>query len=67
MTQTRTFAAAAGRLAGIIPRALGWQPQAFWDATPAELAAIFASDDQPPGEPLTRSELVTLLERERNG
>jgi len=67
MTQTRTFTAAAGRLAGIIPRALGWPPQVFWDATPAELAAIFAADDQPPGEPLTRSELVTLLERERNG
>jgi len=67
MTQIRTFTAVAGRLAGIIPRALGWQPQAFWDATPAELAAIFAADEQPAGEPLTRSELVTLLERERNG
>jgi len=67
MTEIRTFSQAAGRLAGIIPRTLGWLPQFFWEATPAELAAIFAADDQPPGEPLTRSELVTLMERERNG
>jgi len=67
MTEVSTFAAAAGRLAGIIPRTLGWRPQAFWDATPAELAAIFAVDDQPSGDPLTRSELTALMERERNG
>jgi hypothetical protein len=67
MTETRTFAAAAGRLAGLIPRALGWRPQAFWDATPAELAAIFTADAPQQGEPLTRSELTALMERERNG
>jgi len=67
MTEASTFAAVAGRLAGIIPRTLGWRPQAFWEATPAELAAIFAADDQSPGEPLTRSELVSLMERDSNG
>ncbi len=68
MTENRTtFAANAIRLAGIIPRTLGWLPQSFWDATPAELAAIFSTDDPPPGEPLTRSEMVTLMERERDG
>jgi len=62
-----TFAAAARRLSGIIPRALGWLPRDFWDATPAELAAIFAADETSEAEPLTRRELNVLLERERNG
>lgn len=64
---TRNFATAASRLAGIVPRTLGWLPHAFWDTTPAELAAIFAAEDRPADEPLTRSELVALMERERNG
>jgi len=67
MSKVGTFATAAGRLAGIIPRTLGWPPQAFWDATPAEVAAIFATDDPQSGEPLTRSELTALMEREDNG
>jgi hypothetical protein len=67
MSVGRTFSAAAGRLAGIIPRTLGWQPSFFWEATPAELAAIFAAEEEPQGAPLTRSELVSLMERERNG
>ena len=67
MSEARTFTAAAGRLAGIIPRTLGWPPQAFWDATPAEVAAIFVLDDRQRGEPLTRSELTALMEREHNG
>ena len=64
---TRTFAAAAARLAGIVPRTLGWPPQSFWDATPAELAAIFVIDDQPAGTPLTREEMAALMEGERHG
>lgn len=35
-----TFAEAAERLAGIAGVALGWSPDAFWAATPAELAAL---------------------------
>lgn len=67
MTEDLSFATVAGKLAGIVPRTLGWGPQAFWDATPAELAAIFAADDRPPSQSVTRSELVALMERERNG
>jgi hypothetical protein len=51
----------------LVPRALGWLPQSFWDATPAELAAIFTADNQGDGEPLTRSELIALMEREGHG
>lgn len=34
------FAGEAGRLAGMAGAVLGWSPDAFWRATPAELAAV---------------------------
>ena len=38
-----TFAEAAGRLAGFAGAYLGWAPEQFWRATPAELAAVVAA------------------------
>lgn len=38
-----TFSEGAGRLAGVAGAALGWSPDAFWRATPAELAAVVAA------------------------
>ena len=35
-----TFADAAGRLAGMAGGVLGWSPDAFWRATPAELGTV---------------------------
>ena len=64
---TETIAAGALRLAGQIPRLLAWRPDDFWNATPAELAAIFAAEEQPGGTPLTRGELAALLEQDRHG
>jgi hypothetical protein len=43
-----SFAESAARLAGFAGAALGWRPDAFWAATPAELAAVvraLAGDD----------------------
>ena len=37
------FAEAAARLAGRAGAALGWSPDAFWRATPAELATVVAA------------------------
>ena len=34
------FADAAGRLAGVAGWLLGWRPDEFWRATPAERAAV---------------------------
>ncbi len=34
------FAAAAVRLAGLAGVLLGWRPNEFWTATPAELATV---------------------------
>ncbi|WP_343525762.1 phage tail assembly chaperone [Sphingomonas sp.] len=48
-----TFAEEAGRLAGMAGAVLGWSPDRFWRATPAELQAIVTamtgrSEDGPP-------------------
>jgi len=63
---SESFAAGALRLAGLVPRLLGWRPDDFWTATPAELAAIF-TDPADGGAPLTRGELDTLMEQDRHG
>lgn len=38
---TQSLTEAAVRLAGIAGAVLGWRPDEFWAATPAELQAIF--------------------------
>ena len=43
-----SFAESAARLAGFAGAVLGWRPDEFWAATPAELAAVvraLAGDD----------------------
>jgi uncharacterized phage protein (TIGR02216 family) len=61
------FADSAARLAGLVPLLLGWPPDAFWNATPAELAAVLAPGAAGAPVPLSRGELDRLMERERNG
>lgn len=62
-----TFAETAARLSGLVPRLMGWAPETFWNATPAELAAILAPQTGGEPTPLTRGEFDSMLERERNG
>jgi uncharacterized phage protein (TIGR02216 family) len=61
------FAEAASRLAGAAALLLGWRPDEFWSATPAELAAVLgaAKGEAVPG--LDRSELERLMEVDRDG
>jgi hypothetical protein len=40
MSAATRFAERAARLAGIAGWLLGWRPDEFWRATPAELAAV---------------------------
>jgi uncharacterized phage protein (TIGR02216 family) len=61
-----TFGESARRLAGLATRAFGWTPGQFWQATPAELAAVLAPDDAGSSAPLSRHELETLLKRENH-
>jgi len=62
-----SFAAGARRLAGLVPRLLGWRPGEFWAATPAELAAVLAAAHPAAGAPLSRPELTALMERDGHG
>lgn len=47
----------------IAARVLGWTPDAFWAATPAELLGALA-DPGASGASLGRDELTTLMEAE---
>ena len=58
-----TFTNGAARLAGLVPRLLGWRPDDFWQTTPAELAAVLTTFEPADEQPLSRIELDRLLER----
>lgn len=55
------------RLAALSARILGWRPNDFWTATPAELAMSLADPDDPVAAPMGRDELNTLMERDSHG
>lgn len=57
---------AALRLCGLAGAMLGWRPHEFWDATPAELAAVFGAL-APQGEALSGSVLARLQEQFPDG
>lgn len=58
-----TFAASAGRLAGMAGLLLGWSPDAFWRATPAELGAVLdAMGDGAEGAPPGRADIARLMD-----
>ncbi len=61
------FSEAAARLAGMAGALLGWRPEEFWLATPAELASVVASLAVGGAAPMTREELARLEERFPDG
>jgi uncharacterized phage protein (TIGR02216 family) len=57
------FSESAGRLAGLAGALLGWRPEEFWRATPAELACVLAAFSGGGSvAPLTMAELGRLKE-----
>lgn len=60
------FSGSAVRLAGLAARLLGWTPDTFWNATPAELAASIGPSGQADAPP-SRDEIAAMIERDRNG
>jgi len=55
------FSECARRLAGIAGALLGWRPEEFWQATPAELAAVIeALAGGECAEPASRADLERL-------
>ena len=58
------FGERANLLAGVAARLLGWRPDEFWRATPAELAAALHDDTV---EPVAGHELERLREQFPDG
>lgn len=56
-----SFAEAAVRLAGVTGAVLGWRPDEFWRATPAELAAVLEAL-VPDGDAASADDLKRLKE-----
>jgi uncharacterized phage protein (TIGR02216 family) len=54
------FAEAAARLAGVAGALLGWRPDEFWRATPAELGAVLKAMAPEAEEGVGRAELERL-------
>ncbi|MEP2103210.1 phage tail assembly chaperone [Parasphingorhabdus sp.] len=66
------FCTSAAHLAGLIPATVGWTPDQFWAATPAELTAILtafsaASPVPQNTEPLDKTQLQKLKETLNHG
>lgn len=57
------FGAAALNLVPLAARLLGWTPDLFWNATPAELAAALATPG-PRADPLDRATLNRMMEHD---
>ena len=64
---TRSFAQGAAELARLAARLLGWRPDDFWQATPAELATILAPDPEDGAQAVSRRDMQTLMERDPDG
>ncbi|MEW4468375.1 phage tail assembly chaperone [Parasphingorhabdus sp. JC815] len=63
------FRTCAAQLAGVVPAIIGWTPDQYWHATPAELAAILTALS-PAGDsarPLNKSEMEKLKDTLENG
>lgn len=62
-----TFAEQAARLAGAAGVAFGWTPETFWNATPAELAALIAAVTPEAQAPPTLDLIARLKEQFPDG
>ena len=62
MSVAARFAESAARLAGLAGALLGWRPDEFWKATPAELGSVLSALTPAPREGLDGGELTRLME-----
>lgn len=56
------FSDGAVRLAGLAGALLGWRPDEFWRATPAELAAVLRGLKGEEAAPAVPADLMRLME-----
>ena len=57
------FSDSAARLAGLSGALLGWRPEEFWRATPAELGTVIEAMLGPEAKGASRGDLERLMER----
>lgn len=64
---TQTFAAAAKTWCPLAARLLGWRPDEFWRATPAELVLALADPEAAEAAaPPSREAITAMMERDDN-
>jgi uncharacterized phage protein (TIGR02216 family) len=63
MSGMERFSESAGRLAGLAGALLGWRPDEFWRATPAELGAVLEAMAGPREAGASHADLARLMER----
>jgi uncharacterized phage protein (TIGR02216 family) len=63
----KSFTESAANLAGLAGALLGWRPDEFWRATPAELAAVLAAMLSPEAQSVSAEDLARLMERFPDG
>jgi hypothetical protein len=56
------FSQGASRLAGLAAAVLGWRPDDFWQATPAELACLLCALTGDEGAAAVAADLARLKE-----
>jgi uncharacterized phage protein (TIGR02216 family) len=61
------FADAARAAAHVAAAILGWRPQEFWAATPAELITALGLDTAPAAAPVNAGTLAGLMEKFPDG
>ena len=57
------FSDSAERLAGVAGALLGWRPDEFWRATPAELGAVLEAMVGPGEAPASPADVARLMEQ----
>ena len=62
-----SFGEAAARLSGQTALLIGWTPDTFWSATPAELAAIVMAAAPPPAGGIDQATITAMMERDAHG
>ena len=61
------FGAAAVTLAGVAARLLGWRPDEFWNATPADFAAALGGWRDAAGDGVDAAALGAMMEQFPDG
>lgn len=62
-----TFSEQAVRLAGLATALFGWRPADFWNATPAELAAVLDALAPDGGASVDATTITRLMEQFPDG